>query len=103
MMASDLNLVPLRQASLCLDCETITAAHTTCLACGSQALLNIARALDQQPARDTACRVPGTVVSMPSPAFRQRDSFFRGVTARTRVCETALPIQFRLSATESGA
>lgn len=41
------NLVPLQQASLCLDCETITAAHSNCHACGSRALLNIARALDQ--------------------------------------------------------
>jgi hypothetical protein len=47
MNASNLSLVPLQQASLCLDCETITAANTNCHACGSRALLNIARALDQ--------------------------------------------------------
>jgi hypothetical protein len=44
----DINLVPLQQASLCLDCEAITAAHTTCLCCGSQALLNVARILDHK-------------------------------------------------------
>ncbi len=44
----DINLVPLQQASLCLDCEGITAAHTTCLCCGSQALLNIARILSDK-------------------------------------------------------
>lgn len=47
MNTSNLSLVPLQQASLCLDCETITAAQTNCHACGSRALLNIARALDQ--------------------------------------------------------
>jgi hypothetical protein len=41
------NLVPLQAASLCLDCEVITAAHGRCVACGSVALLNIARALDR--------------------------------------------------------
>jgi hypothetical protein len=41
------SLVPLQQASLCLDCETITAGHTNCFACGSRALLNLARVLSQ--------------------------------------------------------
>jgi|ERR1700729_1910851 len=41
-------LVPLQQASLCVDCETITAAHTNCLACGSKALLNIAQVLNNR-------------------------------------------------------
>ncbi len=44
----NIDLVPLRQASLCLDCEAITAAHTTCLCCGSQALLNVARILNEK-------------------------------------------------------
>ena len=39
------SLIPLQRASLCLDCETITPAQKSCLACGSAALLNIARAL----------------------------------------------------------
>ncbi len=43
---SNLSLVPLRQASLCLDCETITTSSTNCQACGSQALLSVARALN---------------------------------------------------------
>jgi hypothetical protein len=46
MNVSKLSLVPLQQASLCLDCEIITAAHTHCLACGSAALLNLARTLN---------------------------------------------------------
>ncbi len=45
MNHSSPSLVPLQPASLCLDCELITPAHKTCLAWGSGALLNIARAL----------------------------------------------------------
>jgi hypothetical protein len=48
MNKHEINLVPLQQASLCLDCEAITAAHTICLCCGSQALLNIARILSER-------------------------------------------------------
>jgi len=47
MDTSSLSFVPLRRASLCLDCETITSAHSCCQACGSHALLNIARTLDR--------------------------------------------------------
>jgi hypothetical protein len=46
--SSNIDRVPLQQASLCLDCEGITAAHTTCLCCGSQALLSVARILDEK-------------------------------------------------------
>jgi hypothetical protein len=57
MNASKLSLVPLQQASLCLDCDMITAAHTHCFVCGSIALLNLARTLNggEQPAS-----MPGT-------------------------------------------
>ena len=47
MKTSDLSFVPLSQASLCLDCEVITAAPTSCPACGSGALMNMARALSR--------------------------------------------------------
>jgi hypothetical protein len=46
MNTSTLSLVPLQQASLCLDCDMITPAHTHCSACGSAALLNLARTLN---------------------------------------------------------
>jgi hypothetical protein len=46
MNTSKLSLVPLGQASLCLDCDMITSAHTHCFACGSVALLNLARTLN---------------------------------------------------------
>lgn len=46
MNSSKLSIVPFRQASLCLDCDMITAAHTHCFVCGSAALLNIARTLN---------------------------------------------------------
>jgi hypothetical protein len=42
------SLVPLQQANLCLDCETITASQANCFACGSRALLNVARVLNEQ-------------------------------------------------------
>jgi len=46
MNVSKLSHVPLQHASLCMDCEMITAAHTHCCACGSAALLNLARTLN---------------------------------------------------------
>lgn len=61
MDTSNLSLVPLQQASLCLDCETITAAQTNCHACGSRALLNIARALDE-PGYRTSYRTDNAVI-----------------------------------------
>lgn len=47
MKRSNLSFVPLNQASLCLDCEMITEATNTCAACGSSALMNMARTLGQ--------------------------------------------------------
>jgi hypothetical protein len=46
MNVAKFSLVPFQQASLCLDCEMITAAHTHCFVCGSAALLNLARTLN---------------------------------------------------------
>jgi hypothetical protein len=46
MNTSEFSLVPLQKASLCLDCEMITAAQTKCLACGSVALMYLARTLN---------------------------------------------------------
>jgi hypothetical protein len=62
---SNISLVPLQQANLCLDCEAITAAHTNCLCCGSQALLNIARILNHRAAnvRLTKSSIPLCVAS----------------------------------------
>ena len=51
MNSSTQSLIPLQAANLCLDCETITAAHARCVACGSMALLNVARALSGPSAR----------------------------------------------------
>jgi hypothetical protein len=53
MNISQLSLVPLRQASLCLDCDMITPSHTHCLACGSVALMSLARTLngEERPGR----------------------------------------------------
>jgi hypothetical protein len=46
MNTSELSLVPLQLANLCLDCEMITAGQTHCSACGSVALMNLARTLN---------------------------------------------------------
>jgi hypothetical protein len=48
MNSKRLSIVPLQQASLCLDCDMITAAHTHCFVCGSAALLNLARTLNDE-------------------------------------------------------
>jgi hypothetical protein len=47
MKASKISLIPLRLASLCLDCDVITPAQGRCLACGSVALMNLARTLNE--------------------------------------------------------
>jgi hypothetical protein len=44
-------VIGLQEASLCLDCEAISGALNQCLACGSHALLSIARALNQTGAK----------------------------------------------------
>jgi len=46
MSTSEFSIVPLRQASLCLDCDMITSAHTHCFVCGSGALMSLARTLN---------------------------------------------------------
>jgi len=46
MNTSELSVVPLQQASLCVDCEMITPSQTNCLACGSVALMSLARTLN---------------------------------------------------------
>ena len=51
MASTNVSFVPLQQAFLCLDCEAITPANKTCLACGSHALLNIARVLNEPSPR----------------------------------------------------
>jgi hypothetical protein len=55
MNNSDPSLIPLQRANLCLDCEVITPAHMSCLACGSTALLSIARALSGPAYPGMAC------------------------------------------------
>jgi hypothetical protein len=52
MNLSKLDSVPLRQASLCLDCDMITAAHTCCCACGSRAIMSLAKILNEGECAD---------------------------------------------------
>jgi len=66
MNVTKLSLVPLQQANLCLDCDMITAAHTHCCACGSVALLNIARTLNGEEYTRMAPQGLATVASIAS-------------------------------------
>jgi hypothetical protein len=75
---SNISLIPLRQASLCLDCETITTGHTTCHACGSGALLNVARALDRPRPDDPVRRGGRAAIQMAIPRVRKREAFRPG-------------------------
>lgn len=75
MNTSNLSLVPLQQASLCLDCETITAAQTNCHACGSRALLNIARALSQPSDRTILRREPTAIARISPMHYPRRGDF----------------------------
>ena len=101
----NLNLVPLRQASLCLDCETITTTHTNCHACGSQALLNVARALNRQHFPDRVGSGRPSVVQMSVAHARPRDTFHRGAPnlGRNRGWDSVLPLKFDLSKSENSA
>jgi hypothetical protein len=102
---SNLSLVPLRQASLCLDCETITSAQTNCHACGSRALLNVARALDRQRPSDLACSARIAAVQMSVPRKAQRDTPYRRTPSldRNRGREGMLPLRIDLSMSENSA
>jgi hypothetical protein len=93
----NLNLVPLRQASLCLDCETITTADTNCHACGSRALLNVSQVLDRQPPSDLACSE--------RKAAHQRGTFRRNVPqlGRSRSRGNTLPLKLDFSMSENNA
>jgi hypothetical protein len=70
---SNLSFVPLQQASLCLDCDTITSGHTNCQACGSRALLSLARVLSHH-STDSSGRMNTTPVPISFP-LRQRHNF----------------------------
>jgi hypothetical protein len=72
---SNLSLVPLRQASLCLDCETIMTAPTNCHVCGSRALLNVARALDRERPSPVECAGNTPIVPRFAPRLRARTTF----------------------------
>ena len=56
MSVYDFGIVPLQQASLCLDCEVITAAQRHCAACGSRALLGIEGVLSRGGSTDSPSR-----------------------------------------------
>ena len=103
MNTSHLSLVPLRQASLCLDCETIMTTQTNCHACGSRALLNVARALNRPHLSDLVCSGRRSVVQMSLAQVRQRDTFHRGAPnlGRNRGRDSGLSLEFDLKSENS--
>lgn len=65
----DFNVVSLRRAVLCVNCDVITdSPHDICLVCGSRALLPLARVLGEMPeaaawvAREVAAEQPSVAV-----------------------------------------
>lgn len=44
--------VNLREAVLCVNCETITASKGSCETCGSRSLLNLEKILNRESAED---------------------------------------------------
>jgi hypothetical protein len=98
---TNVSLVPLQQASLCMDCETITAGYTHCLGCGSRALLNLARVLSQNAA-DRSFHLEKTPVPISFP-LRQRHIFRpieQNVGGRLERLEAA-PMQFSIGRTRN--
>lgn len=91
----NLSLVPLRQASLCLDCETITTADTNCHACGSRALLNVSQVLDRQ--------LPSDLASSDRKASRQRRTLHRNAPNLGRSRGNAVPLKLDFSMSENNA
>lgn len=75
MKSSKLSLVPFQLASLCLDCEMITAANGRCIACGSMALLNIARTLSK-PGTLPLSRMDGPSVAQIASGHQARNGDF---------------------------
>lgn len=73
MNSSTESLIPLQTANLCLDCETITAAHSRCVACGSVALLNVARALSRPSARQFSAGNGRPMQIVPTQVVRSGD------------------------------
>jgi hypothetical protein len=71
MNIEKISLVPLQQAFLCMDCEMITAANSRCIACGSAALLNVAKALNGDEYAEPMQPELVTVASVPARHVRQ--------------------------------
>jgi hypothetical protein len=75
MNKSNPSLIPLQRASLCLDCEVITPAQKSCLACGSAALLNVARALSGPQYAGIAGLGNPAITGVPRRHYQQSTNF----------------------------
>lgn len=77
MNSSGSSLVPLQLASLCLDCEMITPTRGRCTACGSVALLNVARMLSRPGAIQFSSGRNQTAPHVPSSRFAGYGDFLQ--------------------------
>ena len=77
MKNSKQSLIPLQRASLYLDCEIITPAQKSCLACGSAALLNVARALSGSHYSGTAGLSNTAIAGVPRRHYQQGTNFIQ--------------------------
>jgi hypothetical protein len=75
MNTSNVGLVPLQQASLCLDYEAIAASHAKCPACGSGALLNVARALSRPDYAGLLCPTNLAIAEIPRKRINRYSDF----------------------------
>lgn len=83
MNTSELSLVPLQHASLCMDCEMITASQAHCVACGSAALMSLARALNGK-ARSKPVRRNAVAIRENLPPRQSQPIAFNGSYHRQR-------------------
>jgi hypothetical protein len=84
MNTSSSGFVPLRKASLCMDCEMLTIGLTHCLACGSRALLSVDRALSRHRPFNPAIAERAVVVSMSRARAKQPTRIFESAQVRGR-------------------
>jgi hypothetical protein len=94
----DISLVPLKHASLCMDCEVITAAdHNVCLCCGSRALLNVAQVLDKRAFLASHSEQP---LTLSFPALRRHRALDHPLRHKSK--ETNFPLRIVGSRARNG-
>jgi hypothetical protein len=85
MNTSEVSMVPLQQATLCIDCDMITSSQTRCFACGSVALMSLARTLngvDDNQEEEVGQKV--VAVASAAPRVQPEMQGFRSVQSHRR-------------------